>query len=90
VAASCLVGRRHATLEPAARPPHAAPMSDSKKRESQTDQEGRVTASLAGLAFVLVLVIVGLFLVRVLKKQSELEDCLMSGRTNCAPIESTR
>jgi hypothetical protein len=65
-------------------------VSDSKKRESRDEQEGRVTASLAGLAFVLVLVIVGLLLVRVLKKQSELEDCLMSGRTNCAPIESTR
>jgi hypothetical protein len=65
-------------------------VSDSKKRESRDEQEGRVTSSLAGLAFVLVLVIVGLFLVRVLKKQSELEDCLMSGRTNCAPIESTR
>jgi hypothetical protein len=65
-------------------------VSDSKKRESRDEQEGRVTSSLAGLAFVLVLVIVGLFLVRVLKKQSELEDCLMSGRTNCAPIETTR
>lgn len=65
-------------------------MSDSKKRESRDEQDGRVTSSLAGLAFVLVLVIVGLFLVRVLKKQSDLEDCLMSGRTNCAPIETTR
>jgi hypothetical protein len=65
-------------------------VSDSKKRESRDEQEGRVTASLAGLAFVLVLVIVGLLLVRVLKKQSELEDCLMSGRTNCAPIETPR
>ena len=65
-------------------------MGDIKKRESAAEQEGRVTSSLAGLAFVLVLVIVGLLLVRVLKKQSELEDCLMSGRTNCAPIETTR
>ncbi len=65
-------------------------MGDVRKRESADEQEGRVTASLAGLAFVLVLVIVGLLLVRVLKKQSELEDCLMSGRTNCAPIETTR
>ena len=65
-------------------------MSESKRRESASEQEGRVTSSLAGLAFVLVLVIVGLLLVRVLKKQSELEDCLMSGRTNCAPIETTR
>jgi len=82
--------RRHTALEPAARRPHAAAVSDSKKRESRDEQEGRVTSSLAGLAFVLVLVIVGLLLVRVLKKQSELEDCLMSGRTNCAPIETTR
>ena len=65
-------------------------MADAKKPESADEQEGRVTSSLAGLAFVLALVIVGLLLVRVLKKQSELEDCLMSGRTNCAPIETTR
>lgn len=65
-------------------------MSEHHKRETRAEQEGRVTSSLAGLAFVLVLVIVGLLLVRVLKKQSELEDCLMSGRTNCAPIETQR
>ncbi len=63
---------------------------ETRKRETHNEQEGRVTSSLAGLAFVLVLVIVGLLLVRVLKKQSELEDCLMSGRTNCAPIETSR
>lgn len=63
---------------------------NDRPRETRNEQEGRVTASLAGLAFVLVLVIVGLLLVRVLKKESELEDCLMSGRTNCAPIETTR
>ncbi len=65
-------------------------MAEPKRRESAAEQEGRVTSSLAGLAFVLMLVIVGLLLVRVLKKQSELEDCLMSGRTNCAPIETPR
>ena len=67
-----------------------ASVSTDKKRESRSEQEGRVTASLAGLAFVLVLVIVGLLLVRILKKQSELEDCLMSGRTNCVQIETPR
>jgi hypothetical protein len=65
-------------------------VAEPKRRESAAEQEGRVTSSLAGLAFVLMLVIVGLLLVRVLKKQSELEDCLMSGRTNCAPIETPR
>jgi len=49
-----------------------------------------VTSSLAGLAFVLALVVICFFLVKVLQKQSQLEDCLMSGRTNCAPIETGR
>jgi flagellar biogenesis protein FliO len=65
-------------------------MNDVPKRESHAQQEGRVTASLAGLAFVIALVVVGFFLVKVLQKQSALEDCLMSGRTNCAPIETGR
>ena len=49
------------------------------------DQEGanRQTASLAGLAVALLLVVVGLFLVRQLHEKSMIEDCLMSGRTNC-------
>lgn len=57
------------------------------KRETPDQQESRVTASLAGLAFVLAIVVAGFFLVKVLQKQAKLEDCLMSGRTNCAPIE---
>jgi hypothetical protein len=52
------------------------------------DQEGadRQTTSLAGLAFALLLVVVGLFLVRALHSKAMMEDCLMSGRTNCAPV----
>jgi hypothetical protein len=33
-----------------------------------------------------VLVVVALYLVRALREESQREDCLMSGRTNCAPI----
>ena len=40
-----------------------------------------------GLILVLVLVVVGYFLVNALRKNANLEDCLMSGRKNCAPIE---
>jgi len=52
---------------------------------SDEEQEGadRQTASLAGLAVALLLVVVGLFLVRALERKSNLEDCLLSGRTNC-------
>ena len=44
--------------------------------------------ALIGLAVVLVLVVVAYFLVTALRKNADLEDCLMSGRKNCAPIEA--
>jgi hypothetical protein len=51
------------------------------------ETDDRRTAALMGLAIILSLAIVGVILVRDLGKESKLEDCLMSGRTNCAPIE---
>lgn len=43
-------------------------------------------ASLAALLVIVLLVVAGWFLVQKLKAMSELQDCIMSGRTNCAPI----
>ena len=43
----------------------------------------RQTASLAALAFALLLVVVGLFLVKALHEKSAIENCLMAGRSNC-------
>jgi hypothetical protein len=52
------------------------------------DEEGanRQTASLAGLAVALFLVVVGLFLVRELQAKTAVEDCLLSGRRNCDAV----
>jgi hypothetical protein len=49
------------------------------------DDEGadRQTASLAGLAFALFLVVIGLFLVQALRHKTAVEDCILSGRSNC-------
>lgn len=55
------------------------------KRED--DEENRRTRSLAGLAAILFLAVIALFLVQRLRAVSDLQDCLMSGRTNCAPID---
>jgi hypothetical protein len=51
------------------------------------ESDDRRTAALMGLIVVLSLAIAGVVLVRDLGQESKLEDCLMSGRTNCAPIE---
>ena len=59
------------------------------KRFENDDREtdDRRTAALMGLVIVLALAIAGVVLVRDLGAESKLEDCLTSGRTNCAPIE---
>ena len=59
------------------------------KRFEDDDREtdDRRTAALMGLVIVLSLAIAGVVLIRDLGAESKLEDCLMSGRTNCAPIE---
>ncbi len=46
------------------------------------------SGAVIGLIIVLVLVVAAVYLVHALRKESQLEDCLMSGRTNCAPIET--
>ena len=40
-----------------------------------------------GLIVILLLVVAAVYLVNALRKEFNLEDCLMSGRSNCAPIE---
>ncbi len=60
---------------------------DHRLRNSDRETDDRRTAALMGLVIVLALAIAGVVLVRDLSAESKLEDCLMSGRTNCAPIE---
>ncbi len=50
------------------------------------DPEPRRTASLAALVVVLLLVIGGIWLQRHIRANSILQDCVMSGRNNCAPV----
>jgi uncharacterized membrane protein len=52
------------------------------------DQESadRQTASLAGVAITLLLLVVGLFLVHELHNKAMIEDCLLSGRSNCDAV----
>ncbi len=56
------------------------------QHESEEAEANRQTASLAGLAVVLLLLVVCLMLVHTLRHEAKMEDCLMSGRTNCNEI----
>jgi hypothetical protein len=53
------------------------------------DRENRSQrGALVALGVVVFLFVVGWILARELYSDSKLEDCLMSGRTNCAPIDT--
>lgn len=52
----------------------------------RSEDSNRQRAALIGLAICLLLVLGGLFLVYELKKMSDVQDCVMQGRTNCSPV----
>jgi len=57
-----------------------------RSRENEEDAERR-TAALMGFIIILVLAIAGIVLMREIGRTTRIEDCLMAGRHNCAPIE---
>ncbi len=54
--------------------------------EDEQAGANRQTASLAGLVVALMIVVGGLFVVHALRQKGVIEDCLLSGRTNCDMI----
>jgi hypothetical protein len=62
-------------------------MSDSRPDESQQPDSRR--GALIGMGLVLLLIVAGFMLARMLRSTAQLQDCVMSGRTNCAPVETT-
>ena len=62
-----------------------AEMSEPNRRDDE--DAARQTAALMGFIVILLLAIAGVVLVRELRHKAQLEDCLMAGRRNCAPIE---
>jgi hypothetical protein len=58
-------------------------------RQNPDDDRGSAPnriAALLGLVLIVLLVAAAVYLVQALRRESRLEDCLMSGRTNCMPI----
>lgn len=52
------------------------------------DNENNRRSSLVALGVVILLFVVGWLLTRELYSNAKIEDCVMSGRTNCVPIDT--
>jgi hypothetical protein len=57
--------------------------------DNRNDDDGGNSrrGALIGLLITAVIVVVGYWLMTSLRNQGRMEDCLMSGRTNCAPLD---
>ena len=62
-------------------------MTDNNNRDSGRDHTNR-RASLVALGVVIVLFVIGWILTHELYSNSKIEDCMLSGRTNCVPIDT--
>jgi hypothetical protein len=60
-------------------------MDEPKEKGESQHGESRAPA-IAGLAIAVVLLVAGLWLAHELTAASKMQDCLMSGRTNCNVI----
>ena len=52
-------------------------------------EAGNRRRSMVALGVVVLLFLVGWFLARELYANGKIEDCVMSGRTNCAPLDTS-
>ena len=60
------------------------PGGQGGEREDEEDAADRTTASLAGLAMALALIVISLCVADHLRRVATFQDCVLSGRTDCA------
>ena len=63
-------------------------MSDPGSPDDQPTEEERRRSNLILLIVAVVVVVLGVYLVNWLIEQRKLQECLESGRHNCAPIST--
>jgi hypothetical protein len=67
-------------------PETSNPEKPAKPKPPIPESRESNTPAIAGLAIAIVLLVVGLWLAHELRAASKMQDCLMSGRTNCNEI----
>jgi hypothetical protein len=61
----------------------------SEQKPALRKQPDSRRGAVLGLLVAVLLVVLGLILVKVLGDAGRLQDCALSGRSNCAPIDTT-
>jgi hypothetical protein len=69
--------------------PHLRSKGFGADDEHEDDEDGRyrTLSNIVGVALIAILIGTGVWLAHVITDQRKMEDCVLSGRRNCAPIE---
>jgi hypothetical protein len=78
--------RSNEGLSPSAPSPVASLEKYSREREDGEDYRHRMRANVAAIVLVGLLIWCGYWLFNTLAEMRKLQDCILTGRTNCAPI----
>ncbi len=61
---------------------------DGMAEDNENQPSGSPLRTLVGLGLVVVLIVAVLFVMQQLRHAAAIQDCVASGRSNCAPIAS--
>jgi len=73
-----------------ASPPSKSPVEGLRKYQQARDDEDyrhRMVVNVVGLAFCILLAIAGVWLVNEFAEMKRIQDCVLSGRSNCVPLK---
>jgi hypothetical protein len=68
-------------------PPPLADLAKYEGGEDSADYRHRMIVNAVAFAFVLVLICAGLWLAETMAQMRKDQDCVLSGRHNCSPVE---
>jgi hypothetical protein len=71
-------------------PPPADDLAKYTRGGETDDYRHRMIVNLAAFLFVMVLIGIGLWLAETMAELRRNQDCVLSGRRNCAPVEINR
>jgi hypothetical protein len=66
--------------------PPVGDLAKYERGESEADYRHRMKMNLLALAVTILLVIAGIWLAETMAEMQRIQDCVLSGRHNCAPI----
>jgi hypothetical protein len=81
---------RAGTRAPATAPPPVDDLAKFERGEGVDDYRHRMTVNILAFVFVIALIGAGIWLADTMAQMRKNQDCVLSGRRGCSPVEVTK